>query len=92
MRVHDEIRDDALVAEGHVDVLGDETDHPFLAVAAAELVADFGSPGLSHQQLDEGGFVAVGGDHHFLHVGWLDAFQSGFGGRENIDEISITIM
>mmetsp|Transcript_40875 Transcript_40875/g.128065 ORF Transcript_40875/g.128065 Transcript_40875/m.128065 type:complete len:675 (-) Transcript_40875:1998-4022(-) len=68
VRVHDEVRADAVVVEGHVLLRHDDAADALLAVAAGELVADLGAAALPQIYLDEELLVLVGGDHDLVHV------------------------
>merc|ERR1719271_1540883 len=68
MRVHDEVRADALLREGHVLLLDNGPNHALLPVARRELVPKFWPPRMSHNYLDDlAAFVVLGHDHA-IHV------------------------
>lgn len=74
VRVHDDVRDDALVRERHVDLLRDEAHDALLAVAGREFVADLGATRLPRQHLDELILPLGHGDHDLVDVGWVWEF------------------
>ena len=69
MRVHDDVRGDTLVCEGHVSLRGDEAYDAFLAVAGGEFVADFWAAGLAGEDFDEFVVRVHDGDEDFVDVG-----------------------
>lgn len=59
MRVHDDVRDDPLIAKGHVFLRYDQTTHTLLTMARGELVAKFGLSGLASEDFDEGAVLPL---------------------------------
>mmetsp|Transcript_4949 Transcript_4949/g.16533 ORF Transcript_4949/g.16533 Transcript_4949/m.16533 type:complete len:518 (-) Transcript_4949:1943-3496(-) len=66
--VHDDVRHDAVVAEGHVLLAHDEAADALLPVARGELVAELGRPRGPHADLDDEVLILVGGDHDAVDV------------------------
>ena len=69
MRVHDDVRADAKVAEWHVLLVDNQTHDALLAVTTAELVANLRSSGLTHEHFNQEGVVVVARYHDLLDVG-----------------------
>mmetsp|Transcript_14838 Transcript_14838/g.20341 ORF Transcript_14838/g.20341 Transcript_14838/m.20341 type:complete len:255 (-) Transcript_14838:185-949(-) len=82
MWVHDKVRTHTLLTERHVFLIDDQSAHSFLAVTAAELVAHFGPPNLSHHNLDDEVVVLVRSDEHFVHCRLSGPFIGNLGGLE----------
>ena len=68
VRVHDDVRAQALIGERHVLLVDDEPADPLLAVPAAELVAELRGPGAPDPRLDDQEVVGVGRDHDSVDV------------------------
>lgn len=74
VRVHDDVRVDPLVCEGHVALVGHDAYDALLAVARGELVADFGAARLPREHFNELAFAFGGGDHDLVDEGWVGQF------------------
>mmetsp|Transcript_44711 Transcript_44711/g.100949 ORF Transcript_44711/g.100949 Transcript_44711/m.100949 type:complete len:261 (+) Transcript_44711:908-1690(+) len=67
VRVHDDVRRDALEVEGHVLAPVRHADGPLLPVPRRELVSDLREALVPHPHLDELVAVRIDRDHHLVH-------------------------
>ena len=67
VRVHDDIRNDAVLREGHVFLPVRHSDRSLLSVSRAQFVADLRDAYRAHLHLHEAEASLVGGQHHLVH-------------------------
>ena len=76
VRVHDDVRHDALARERHVLLTVRHTDRTLLTVARRQLVADLRNAHRTHLHLHEAVPLVVGGQHHLVHRAALRVSQA----------------
>lgn len=75
VRVHDDVRHDAVLREGHVFLPVRHSDRSLLPVPRAQLVADLRDAHRAHLHLHEAEASLVGGQHHLVHDAALRVAQ-----------------